>query len=100
MIVLFLNPMTGRAEECRAVARAETKEALLRFVESEEVEPYTDGHYHKVFRQGGRLEWFNPPMGDDIFFHELVDVGTQQDWINDAIERWNKMLMEIPEVSE
>lgn len=56
----------------RIAAWAETKEALLAFVEAEKVEPWVDENpsmvnlngtfmYSKVFRKGGPLEWFNGP---------------------------------------
>jgi len=34
---------------------------LKNFVKTELVPEYKDGHWDKVFRKGGALEWFNPP---------------------------------------
>lgn len=64
----------------RIAAWAETKEALLAFVEAEKVEPWVDENpgmanlnmtfrYYKVFRKGGPLEWFNGP--DERSFVEI-----------------------------
>jgi hypothetical protein len=44
----------------RLAAWAETETALLDLMESERVQPYTDEGWHKTFRKGGPLEWFNP----------------------------------------
>ena len=74
MFVLMANPMRDRFEVLRPVARGSTREALIAFIARERVEHYVDefpgGHgnelernyaFHKVFRKGGPLEWFNMP---------------------------------------
>lgn len=96
MFILNMNPMTGRAENCTPVARAETKEALLAFIESEKVEPYQDGPWSKCFRRGGPLEWFNPP--DCQLFPAFVDVGTLEDWKRRAEAEWQSMCSQVPGV--
>jgi len=99
MILLYLNPMTGRSEDCECVARAETKEQLLEFIKRETVERYTtDGRWHKTFRQGGPLEWFNPPTGLDTFYKQFLDVGTREDWLNRANLEWDKLLDKVMSV--
>lgn len=58
--LLMLNDMRSCRIEILTVAMtAQTKAELVEFVESERVEPYTDGNWGKRFRQGGPLEWFN-----------------------------------------
>lgn len=69
VFVLFLNDMrSDRIENMSVAARASTREALIAFVASERVEPYTtECDYRPVpFRKDGPLEWFNEPYGLDI----------------------------------
>jgi len=84
--VLFLNDMRAcHSEDLTPVARSDDPEKLVAFLKDERVEPYQDptglpaeepstepssfaykvnpGHWHKVFRRGGPLEWFNDPQG-------------------------------------
>lgn len=84
--VLFLNDMrSAHSEDLQPVARAHTREALVAFVERERAptpteeptglpptSPATDPssfnvrvnsqRWHKSFRVGGPLEWYNPPF--------------------------------------
>lgn len=94
MFLLRLNPMRANAESNVIVARAETVDRLIVFVSSEYVEPYTDGEWRKYFRQGGPLEWFNPPDANPWYpcFH---DIGTLEDAIQSTIKEWNDMLERI-----
>jgi hypothetical protein len=100
MWILQLNPMTGQAENVVPIVRAESREALEAFVNAETVEPYQDGRFHKVFRQGGTLEWFNPPFGDQAFINvpAFVDIGTEEDWAARARERFQQIQFDIPSV--
>jgi hypothetical protein len=102
MFVLQLNPMRSNAENVVPVARAKTREELEAFIARERVEPYvTDGQWHKVFRAGGPLEWFNAPdtLGEAwIGVPAIVYVGVRQDWMDEAGERYDRMLASIPEV--
>lgn len=73
VFVLFLNDMrSDHIESMSVAARASTREALVAFVASERVEPYTTEcdyrpvPWGKVFRKDGPLEWFNEPYGLDI----------------------------------
>lgn len=70
MWILLLNDMrSSKIEMRREVARAETKQALVDFMARERVEPYRDGHWGKSFRQGGLLEWCNPPYDFELESH-------------------------------
>lgn len=65
--VLLLNDMRSPKVEIQtAVVKAETREELEVFLQSERVEPYrTDDRWGKCFRQGGPLEWFNLPWPEE-----------------------------------
>lgn len=88
MWILQLNDMrSGKIEYCETVVRAETKEELEAFVEREKVESYkTNGRWAKSFREGGLLEWFNPPSNSH--FEPYVDMSL---W-------WQNNVMSIPEI--
>lgn len=73
IFVLSLSMMRDEKYETsdRIVAWSASREALENFVARERVEPWVDENpamanlngtyrYHKVFRKGGPLEWFNP----------------------------------------
>jgi hypothetical protein len=100
MFVLQLNPMTSNAENVVPVVRAETREAIEALLNSETVEPYTDGQWRKVFRQGGMLEWYNPPMGGEswIGVPAIADIGTADDWARLAREEYERVVSTIPQV--
>ena len=68
--VLYLNHMQSpKSERLVPVTRADTREALVALLERETVPlyvedgegPYGATKWHKSFRKGGPLEWFNPP---------------------------------------
>ncbi|KKN98528.1 hypothetical protein LCGC14_0146390 [marine sediment metagenome] len=46
------------------IAISDNPDKLRQWVNSEKVDKYTDGRFRKVFKQGGPLEWYNPP--DDL----------------------------------
>lgn len=74
MFVLRLNPMrAAQVEITENICKADTREALEALLERESVEPYRDGRWAKHFRQGGPLEWFNPPC--EIFGQGIFDIG-------------------------
>ena len=100
MWILQLNPMTASAEDVVPVVRAETREQLEMFMAGEIVGPYQDGQWSKCFKQGGRLEWFNPPFGDQAFINVpcFVDIGTEEDWAARARERFQQIQFDIPSV--
>ena len=82
--VLCLNDMrSNHIEDLRYVARADSRAALVAFIDAETVEPYEDPSglpavspnydphggdvqvnppiFYKSFRRGGPLEWYNRP---------------------------------------
>lgn len=74
--ILQLNDMRHpKSEILTIVARAETKEELETFLGREKVVTYKDEQWNKAYRQGGPLEWFNPPFAQDPTF---VDYGLPQ----------------------
>ena len=104
MFVLRLNPMQCNAEVTQPVARAETREALLDFMRRERVDPYTtDNRWNKCFRQDGPLEWFNDPgpsMEPWIGVSAIVDIGTRDDWMRVAGERFDIAMAELKSTTE
>lgn len=97
MYVLLLNDMRSpKIEMLTPICRAETKEELEAFISRERVEPYkTDEHWHKVYRQGGPLEWFNEPYGFDAERH-FLDVRTENEWVERARRDFNEQILPIP----
>lgn len=73
---LLLNPMTDRTEATRLVAIAEYRSEIESLLRDERVEPYKDDNWHKVYRKGGPLEWYNAPDG---IFTELGIVELRRD---------------------
>lgn len=101
MYVLVLNDMRmAQVEMSRPVVRSESREALEAFLLREQVEPYRDGQWGKTYRQGGPLEWFNPPS--EMFRQGIVDAGTLQQRIDNVIrdttDWWNHQILSIPAV--
>lgn len=114
MWVLLLNDMrSSKIEILEPVYRAETKEALKAFVESQKVpgyktpmERFADGpkgigsekvihNFSKGFKQGGPLEWFNAPLD----FNEAeyyVDVGTEENLGQAELEYFKNNVLTIP----
>ncbi len=87
MWILFMNDMrSAKIEYIEAVARSETKEGLLSFMEGEKVETYRDGNWSKSYKQGGSLEWKNPPFD---FEHDntFLDLGTRDEFIKRSADR-------------
>lgn len=90
MWILVLNDMrASNVENIRPVAKAETEELLLAFLEAEKVEGYQDGQWAKVFRQGGPLEWYNPPWDGSRHFQ---DIGTEDDWAMQSRQKYQELL--------
>lgn len=117
MWVLFLNDMrSGNVERLQPVCRAPSREDLLAILAREKVPAYTDRGertlvhttdfmagqvehnsdygWSKVYRQGGPLEWFNPPRneGPDHF----RDAGTREDWMRKAGDNYDRQVMSTP----
>ena len=79
MWLLQLNDMRSpRIEIMTPVARAESRAVLMALLTREDTAPYRDGQWSKRFRQGGPLEWFNPPsFGEmDECLFEMVSLDT------------------------
>jgi hypothetical protein len=110
MWLLYLNPMQGNSENKALIGRAETKTELEQYLASERVEPYDDGEgegtveygrfipgtWHKVYRKGGPLEWYNPPEWSEGFFESLVDFGTKEDWLEATSRKWDSFVSQVP----
>ena len=80
--ILYLNDMRhAKSENMTAVCRAATRADLEALLEREHVPtyksngfgPYGQTVWCKNFREGGPLEWFNPPLDQERTFDE-VDV--------------------------
>ena len=108
MWILMLNNMQDQTENRTPIARAETKEQLVNFVNNQKVDVYMDvGHnmfngnpdhqYRKCFRKDGPLEWFNPPVNEDDDSC-YVDVGTFEEWMQKAEAHWNEQIMSISSI--
>ena len=63
-LALFLNPVTASGQDLAVAVVARSRADLEKVLVDERVEPYVDGQYHKVFRRGSLLEWYNPPLGE------------------------------------
>ncbi|KKL91237.1 hypothetical protein LCGC14_1896700 [marine sediment metagenome] len=107
---LALNPMRGQVEERVPIARANTKEALQRFLEQEKVEEYDDvgdnschpgqpHTYTKVFRKGGPLEWFNWPIIAEPIGNHFQKVPSEAFYISHAKTEWGQRIGILPDVS-
>jgi hypothetical protein len=107
MWILSLNDMRCNSEHHQTVARAETKEQLLAFLQTETVEPYMDEAYNqfcesnnykyrKYFRKSGPLEWFNQADESNPFFRTFTNMGTLEDYLQSATNQWNTLLAKIP----
>lgn len=96
MFVLMLNDMrSSNIENLKPVVRAETAEEIESFLERETVDNYRDDRWSKVYKQGGPLEWYNPPWS---FEQHIIDVGTEDDWVNDAIEAYQRQIIALPTI--
>jgi len=94
MWVLELNDMrSSNIEKVEAVAKAQSPEELEALLDRESVDPYRDGTWNKKFRQGGPLEWYNPPWG---FSSPFVYVGTEDEWAEQARKRYQELVGAIP----
>ena len=122
MWVLCLNDMrSSNIENLQPVCRANTKEELKAFVAKEKVTPYTTNGenivhhttdqmagtttitpsytYHKSFRHGGPLEWFNQPYDHDEARH-YVFAGTEDEWAAEARQNYRNKVLVIPTIPQ
>lgn len=96
MWILRLNDMrTPKIETVNAICRAETCGPLIAFLEKESVPRYQDGKWLKSYKKGGSLEWFNPAPGEK---DGVIDVGTEEEWVQDAREAFNTYILSIPTI--
>jgi hypothetical protein len=81
---LLLNHMTDRAESISLAAVAYSKDSLLEWEkEQRAAEGYRDEHgYHKVYKQGSTLEWFNPCRNPDFEFVKFGG-GVSDQWVDE-----------------
>jgi hypothetical protein len=88
-----------KIEMMDAFARAESKEALVSFVNNEKTSPYGEEKWQKFFKKGGPLEWCNPPSIDEDSY---VDVGTYEKRVDMEIKKftkwWNESVLGLNEV--
>ena len=102
MYILSLNHMTGKSERLTFVARSENRLDLVAMISRETVEPYQDGQWHKTFRAGGPLEWFNPPNdrmqwnGCDCIFEPCSREEYVLNAAKEAERRWDTSIQRIP----
>ena len=89
---LNMNMMRNRVELVNTVATSYDKQKLIDWVESQKAEtPYSDptkidphdlGSWHKTFKKGSPLEWYNPlPNYEDI---GMYGEGLVFRWVNMA----------------
>jgi len=99
MWLLQLNDMRApQIEIMTPVARAESADELMALLTREESTPYRDGPWHKGFRQGGPLEWFNPPLGQlDSYLFELIPL---EAFLERKKEEYAGYLASFPVVSQ
>lgn len=73
-----MNDMrASNIENLQPVCKAPTRQALDDLLTRERVENYRDGNWGKNFRQGGPLEWCNPPWAHDDHLH-FVEVNVEE----------------------
>lgn len=100
MWVLALNDMRSpKGETLDHIVKAETKEALVAFLESEKVEIYYDGPWAKSYRAGGLLEWKNPSVNKN---QGIYNIGTRNEWMQKAAieagELFDKDIAPLPTI--
>lgn len=83
--VLYLNNMQApNVERVQPVAMADTPE-LLEDLLAKDVEPWVDGQWHKYWKKGTALEWFN-----DFGLFGLI----QTEWVE--AERFEQLKKQFP----
>lgn len=95
---LHLNPMTANFEKANMVAASFNREDLMKWYEGLKVEPYQDERWHKTFKKGSKLEWYNPIEWSD-------HCGVDEQWVTmDAIKNYINQarssmgFVEVPEL--
>lgn len=95
---LLLNPMPANFEKINMVAIAYDKQHLIDWYESLKVEPYEDENWHKVFKRGSKLEWYNPIEYSD--YGGIQEEWTTQEAIDNFIANAENSygFIEVPEL--
>ena len=100
--VLALNDMrSSNIENTMIACRSNTRESLERLMQQEAVPGgWRDGQWGKTFKQGGILEWFNPP---DLYFgqgiHEIDTDEMIRKETESVISWWHSKIQPLPEVN-
>lgn len=100
LYVLVLNDMRSPQIEIGSeVAKATSREELIELIRRETVPSYNDGQWGKSFRQGGPLEWHNPPSNPgyepDHFGHGIHRIPDKEE----LYERYMSNFSRIPDAS-
>ncbi len=95
---LLLNPMHARTETISLVAISYDRQELIDWYESLKVESYIEENWHKTFKKGSKLEWYNP------FDHSSYG-GIQEEWTTleeiDKYINYTKQsfgMLEVPQI--
>ena len=77
------------------ICLADTPADLVKFVQQElSPKPYKEESYRKVFKKGGPLEWFNPPVSADSY----IEVITEEKYVELKREEYRKYLSSLPRI--
>lgn len=96
---LILNPVMGRSEDSVVVAWSTELDLLLAFYRGEEVPTWVDEgkddkgnsayRWHKNFKKGGPLEWFNPEgleyLGTGQYLNYFTGRGIKDEWVSQEV---------------
>lgn len=82
--VLFMNPITGRCEDCVPVAASSDYQKLCDWYNSYKCEPYRDGRFTKNFTAGHVLENYNPVNTLDLNPNGII-------WHHGIYDEWVKV---------
>lgn len=86
MHILVMNPMDGKMENRNPVAMSFERDNLIKWYNEQLApEPYIDNigdrNWHKVFKKGSILEWYNPL--DSLEECDGFGGGIQYEWVKD-----------------
>ncbi len=94
MYLLKLNDMRSpQVEIMQPIGIFESLDQIHRFLHAEEVSAYKDGQWNKRYRQGGPLEWFNPPIFMEESFEEFP---SEEEFISKQRQRYRDYISGIP----
>lgn len=78
--ILWMNPITGNAEDIVAVAASSDYHRLMSWYGNQKCEPWRDSWMNKQFKQGSPLEYFNPVP--------TLDLNPNTTWHHGIYEKW------------